>query len=94
MNLTALESEHFSDVVQSDAVGIAVDEKKRGLIGLEPTGPSRRGGKGRNTDNLAYLFRMVDGDLHRHAAAHAVTEQIGLLALEVIEYMSRPLTGA
>lgn len=29
-NLIALEAEHFSDVVQPDAVGIAVYEKKRG----------------------------------------------------------------
>jgi hypothetical protein len=29
---------------------------------------------------------MADGDLHRDAAAHAVTEQIGLLDFEVIEH--------
>jgi hypothetical protein len=35
----------------------------------------------RNTDNFAYFFTMANGDLHRDAAAHAVTEQIGLLDL-------------
>ncbi len=34
-NLVALYAEHLSDVVQSDAVGIAVYEKKRRLGGLE-----------------------------------------------------------
>ena len=31
MNLIAFETEHLGDVVQADAVGIAVYEKKRGL---------------------------------------------------------------
>ena len=39
MNLIALEAKHFSDVVQSDAVGIAVYEKKWRLGGLESVGP-------------------------------------------------------
>src|ERR687897_3470745 len=38
MNLIAFEAEHLSDVVQSDAVGIAVDKKKRRPGGLEFTG--------------------------------------------------------
>jgi hypothetical protein len=38
MNLIAFEAEHLSDVVQSDAVGIAVYEKKRRLGGLESVG--------------------------------------------------------
>ena len=132
MDLIALKAEHFSDVVQSDAVGIAVYEKKRGLGGLEFIGSEivwlqihhddalnevrklvgsgteffvfgldgrafegvgRQFRKrverffdqaveaeyGRNTDNFAHFFRMADGDLHRDAAAHAVTEHIGLL---------------
>src|SRR5688572_2050475 len=40
---------------------------------------------GRHTDDLAHFFRMTDGDLHRDPAAHAVTEQIGLRDLQVIE---------
>src|SRR5262245_27271873 len=38
MDLTALEAEHLRDVVESHAVGIAVDEEKRGLGGLESIG--------------------------------------------------------
>jgi len=38
MNLIAFEAKHFSNVVQSDAVGIAMYEEKRGLGGLELSG--------------------------------------------------------
>ena len=37
------------------------------------------------TDNLAHFFRMADRTLHRDAAAHAVTDQVGAGDLEMIE---------
>ena len=42
--------------------------------------------EGRNADKLPHLLRMADGDLHRDAATHAVTEQIGLLDFEALEH--------
>ena len=38
MNLIAFEAEHLGDVVESDAVGIAVYEKKWRLGGFESVG--------------------------------------------------------
>ena len=41
--------------------------------------------RGRNDDHLPHLVRMADRTLHRHAAAHAVADEVRLGDLEVIE---------
>src|SRR5688572_26203477 len=43
---------------------------------------------GRDTHNFPDSLRMADGYLHRHASAHAVSDEIGPGNLEVIEESS------
>ena len=59
MNLAALQAEHFRDVLEPHAVGIAVDEKHRRLGGLELVGAEVVRFRSRREDVLDEIREFV-----------------------------------